>query len=111
MSWKVPFVDFPKQYQSIESQIDVALKRVMRGGDFILRHDVDEFEVNIAKYVGTNYAVGVNSCTDAMFLSLQACGIGAGDEVITVAHTFVATVEAIVHNGAIPGSHRCGRRL
>ena len=102
MAWKVPFVDFPKQYSYMEKDIDAALKRVMVGGDFILRADVTQFEKNIAKYVGTNYAVGVNSCTDAMFLSLLACAIGQGDEVITVAHTFVATVEVIVHCGATP---------
>ena len=102
MTWRVPFVDFPKQYRSMEQDIDAALKRVMVGGDFILRADVTEFEKNIAKYVGTNYAVGVNSCTDAMLLSLLACVIGQGDEVITVAHTFVATVEVIVHCGATP---------
>jgi dTDP-4-amino-4,6-dideoxygalactose transaminase len=63
---------------------------------------VSNFEQQLAKLVGTKYAVGLNSCTDALTLSLRAAGIGAGDEVITVAHTFLATIEAIVHVGSTP---------
>jgi dTDP-4-amino-4,6-dideoxygalactose transaminase len=74
----------------------------MSGGDFILRRHVEEFEKRIADYVGTKYAIGVNTGTDALYLSARALGFGPGDEVITVAHTFVATVGAIVQCGATP---------
>jgi dTDP-4-amino-4,6-dideoxygalactose transaminase len=101
-TYKVPFVDFPAEYRRLKDEIDAAIKDVFSRGDFILRGQVQQFERNIASLTGTDYAVGVNSCTDAMFLSLKAAGIAPGDEVITVAHTFVATAAAIVHCGATP---------
>lgn len=102
MSYKVPFVNYPLQYHNLEKEINGAIKRVLTRGDLILRSDVEEFERNIASFVGTNYAVGVNSCTDALIFSLIAAGIKEGDEVITVSHTFFATIEAIVHCRAKP---------
>jgi dTDP-4-amino-4,6-dideoxygalactose transaminase len=71
-------------------------------GDLLLRGQLKQFEEDIASFVGTKYAVGLNSGTDAMLLSLKAAGIGLGDEVITVAHTFVATIAVIVFCGAKP---------
>jgi len=68
----------------------------------VLRHQLLDFERNLAEFVGVKYAVGVNSCYHALHFSLLAAGIGDGDEVITVGHTFVATVSAIVHAGAKP---------
>jgi dTDP-4-amino-4,6-dideoxygalactose transaminase len=102
MSYRVPFVNYPLQYRNLEKELDTAIKRVLTSGDLILRSDVEEFEKNIANFVGTKYAVGVNSCTDALILSLKAAGIGEDDEVITVSHTFFATIEAIVHCRAKP---------
>ena len=102
MAYKVPFVNYPAQYHSIEGEIDAAIKEVLSRGDFILRQDLRQFENNIASFLGVKYAVGLNSGTDALYLSLLAVGIGAGDEVITVAHTFLATVGAIVNCGARP---------
>ena len=102
MAYKVPFVDYPKQYRSMEKEIDAAIKEVLLNGDFILREQLRQFENNIASFVGVKYAVGVNSGTDALYLSLLAAGVGHGDEVITVAHTFLATVGAIVNCGAKP---------
>lgn len=102
MEYKVPFVDFPKQYRTYEKEIIAAIKDVLSKGDLILREEVRRFEHNIANFLGVRYAVGVNSCTDAMYFSLLAAGIKPGDEVITVAHTFVATVADIVHCGATP---------
>ncbi|MDP2932047.1 MAG: DegT/DnrJ/EryC1/StrS family aminotransferase [Chloroflexota bacterium] len=102
MKYKVPFVDYPKHYHSMQGEIDTAISQVLNGGDFILRAHVRQFEADIASYVGVDYGVGVNSGTDAMLLSLLAAGIGPGDEVITVAHTFVATVAVIIHCGAKP---------
>lgn len=99
---EVRFVDFPKQYRKNKQEIDNAISEVINSGRLILQQEVEEFEEKLAKFVGTKHAIGVNSGTDALFLSLKALGIGPGDEVITVGHTFHATVEAIVWNGATP---------
>lgn len=78
------------------------LKRFVPTGDFTLGKPLQEFEKSFAKLIGTKYAIGVNSGTDAIKLSLKALGIGFGDEVITAANTFVATVGAIAELGAKP---------
>jgi len=74
----------------------------MSNGDLIDRSQLRSFEENLAKFVGTKYAVGLNSGYDALHISLRAAGIGIGDEVIVPAHTFVATCSAVVNVGAIP---------
>lgn len=102
MKYKVPFVDYPSHYHRLKSEIDAAISDVLEGGDFILRRHLTEFESHMAAYVGVNHAIGVNSGTDALYLSLLAAGIGPGDEVITVAHSFVASVAVIVHCRATP---------
>ena len=79
-----------------------ALKRFVSTGDFTLGKPLREFENNFAKLIGTKYAVGVNSGTDAIKLSLKAAGVKPGDEIITAANTFVATVGAIRELGAKP---------
>ncbi len=78
------------------------LKRFVSTGDFTLGKELTIFEKNFAKTIGTKYAIGVNSGTDAIKLSLKAIGVKQGDEVITAANTFVATVGAITELGAIP---------
>jgi dTDP-4-amino-4,6-dideoxygalactose transaminase len=102
MIYKVPFVDVPKHYQSIREEVLKTIDDVLSRGDLILRKDVEELEKNIASFVGTKYAVALNSGTDTMFLPLKALGIGSGDEVITVSHTFVASIAVIVNCGATP---------
>jgi len=102
MAYHVRFVNFPRQYQQLKKEFDRVFEEVMSGGDFILRRHLEEFEKRIAEYVGTKYAIGVNTGTDALYLSAHALGFGPGDEVITVAHTFVATIGAIVQCGATP---------
>ena len=102
MTYKVPFVGYIAQYKSMEKEMDAAIKEALSKGDLILRHQVRDFEDSMASFLGVKYAVGVSSGTDALHLSLLASGIGRGDEVITVAHTFVATIAAIVHSGATP---------
>jgi len=99
---KIPFVDFPKSYQEIRKEVLAEIDRVLSAGDLILRADGEKFEKNLAKYCGAKYAVGLNSGTDALFLSLKALGIGQGDEVITSGYTFWATIEAIINCGAKP---------
>jgi len=102
MAYKVRFVNYPKQYQQFRKEFDKVFEEIMSGGDFILRRHVEEFEKRIAEYVGTKHAIGVNTGTDALYLSAQALGFKPGDEVVTVAHTFVATVGAIIQCGATP---------
>jgi dTDP-4-amino-4,6-dideoxygalactose transaminase len=102
MQYKVPFVNYPEHYRRIWDEIISAISEVLTKGDLILRGQLRQFEENMASFVGVKHAVGLNSGTDALFLSLKAAGIGPGDEVITVAHTFVATIAVIVHCGAIP---------
>lgn len=102
MSYKVRFVDPGKNYLMIKDEIDKAYFEVMTRGDLIDRGQLKSFENNMAKFVGTKYAVGLNSGYDALHLSLRAAGIGTGDEVIVPAHTFVATCSAVVNVGATP---------
>jgi len=102
MSYKVRFVDMPTHYKSLKTEILEIVDEVLSRGDVVLREDLRRFEEESASFVGTKYAIGLNSGTDALFLSLRAAGVSTGDEVITVAHTFVATVAAIIHNGATP---------
>ena len=102
MAYRVPFVDPRTHYRNLKDEIDAAIEDCLSKGDLILRDQLKRFEENFASFVGTKYVVGLNSGYHALALSLQAAGIGAGDEVITVAHTFVATISAIVHCGATP---------
>jgi len=102
MPYRVPFVDPRTHYQNLKTEIDEAIGSCLRQGDLIYRGQLREFEANFAAFVGTKYAVGLNSCYHALQFSLEAAGIGPGDEVITVAHTFVATVSAIVNVRATP---------
>jgi dTDP-4-amino-4,6-dideoxygalactose transaminase len=90
------------QYLARKGEIDDAVKRVMDSGWYILGEEVKAFEAEFAAYIGVKYGIGVGSGTEALHLSLAACNIGPGDEVITVSHTAVATVAAIEQAGAIP---------
>lgn len=100
--YRVPFVDYRKQYRGLKDQLDAAIARTLGEGQLILREDVSTFERDLAALVGTREAVGLNSGTDALIFALRAAGIGPGDEVITVAHTFLASIAAVVHVGATP---------
>jgi len=102
MTYKVPFVNYKRQYQQLKSEFDIVFEEVMSGGDFILRSHLEVFEKEVAAFVGTKHAIGVNTGTDALYLSAHALEFGPDDEVITVAHTFVSTVGAIVQCGATP---------
>jgi len=99
---KIPLVDLKAQYDSIKSEIDDAIQSVIENKQFILGPEVEAFESEMATYCQTKYAVGVASGTDALHLTLLACGIKPGDEVITTPFTFIATAEAITQCGAIP---------
>jgi dTDP-4-amino-4,6-dideoxygalactose transaminase len=99
---RVPFVDLVKQYYSIKGAIDEAISKVMERGSFILGENVKEFEREFAIYLGAKYCVGVGSGTDALRIALEALGVGPRDEVLTVSHTFISTVYAIIQSGALP---------
>lgn len=99
---KVRFVEPARLYNMIKPELDAAYFDVMSTGQLIDRHHLKSFEENLAKFVGTKYAVGLNSGYDALHMSLRALEIGPGDEVIVPAHTFVATASAVVHVGAKP---------
>lgn len=98
----VPLVDLIAQYNSIKDEIDEAIHRVVEDGQFILGPEVEAFEKDMEAYCDTKFAVGVASGTDALLLSLLACGIKPGDEVITTPFTFIATAETITQCGAKP---------
>jgi dTDP-4-amino-4,6-dideoxygalactose transaminase len=89
-------------YLEMKEQIDSEMQRVLSAGDLILRDDVEKFEKSLADYVGTKYAVALNSCTDALYLSLRALHVGYGDEVLVPSRTFVATAQVVVQVGANP---------
>jgi dTDP-4-amino-4,6-dideoxygalactose transaminase len=97
---RVPLLDLQAQYQGLKPEIDSAVARVLASGNFILGPEVAAFEEEFASFVGTSYAIGVNSGTSALHLALLACGVGPGDEVVTVPFTFVATIAAIEYTGA-----------
>lgn len=98
----IPFVDLQAQYRTIEADVRAALDRVLARGWYVLGEEGTAFEAEFAAWVGTEYAVGVGSGTEAIHLALRAVGAGHGDEVITVANTCVPTVAAIGASGATP---------
>ena len=104
MKYKVDFINssYRKYYKAHKKEILKAIDKCFALGNFVLRKDVLEFEGKLARFVGTKYAVGVNSGTDALKLSYKVLGCGPGDEVITVGHTFISSIEEIVHLGAKP---------
>ena len=99
---KVPLVDLHAQYLTIKSEVDAAIEKTIARSAFIGGEEVRNFELEFARYCEARACVGVGNGTDALYLTLRAMGIGAGDEVITVAHTFIATTEAISSTGACP---------
>ena len=99
---KVPLQDLPLQYQTIKEELAPEIEKVLSSAAYILGPAVSRFEEDFAKYVGTKHCIGVGSGTDALHLALIAAGVKAGDEVITVSFTFVATAWAISYIGAKP---------
>jgi len=98
----IQFLDLKRQYSLIKEKIDSAVKRVLDKGVFIGGEEVESLEKEIADFCGVKYAVGVNSGTDALYLSLKALDISSGDEVITTPFSFVSTAEVIANCGAKP---------
>ena len=98
----IPFVDLLIQYDTIKSEIDYAINKVLNKGEFILGEDLKTFEKSFAFYCNTKFCIGVSSGTQALHLALKAMGIRKGDEVITSANTYVSTAFAISYTGAKP---------
>jgi dTDP-4-amino-4,6-dideoxygalactose transaminase len=96
----VPFLNLAAQYDALKSDILPAVEKALAGGHYILGPNVAAFEEELAAFTGTRFAVGVNSGSDALTLSLRALGIGPGDEVITSPFTYIAPAESIIQMGA-----------
>ena len=99
---EVPFLDLKAQYESIRDEVNDAIQQVVERTAFAGGPFVERFEESFARYCQTKYAVGVSNGTAALWLALAALEVGAGDEVITVPNTFIATAEAISFAGARP---------
>ncbi|HET7291900.1 MAG TPA: DegT/DnrJ/EryC1/StrS family aminotransferase [Vicinamibacteria bacterium] len=95
-------LDLRAQYRALKAEIDPAIRRVVESGQFVGGPDCRAFEEEFAAHCGVRHAVGVANGTDALTLALRALGVGPGDDVVTVANTFIATGEAILLNGARP---------
>jgi dTDP-4-amino-4,6-dideoxygalactose transaminase len=98
----IPAANPRAQYLSHQTEIDVAIAAALGGNRYILGPQTQAFEQEFAAYLGVRYASGVGSGTEALHVAIRACGLGPGDEIITVAHTAVATVSAIELAGATP---------
>lgn len=99
---RVPFYDIKAQYDELKQEMDAAVLGVLSGGAYVMGPNHNAFEEEVAALHGCKHGIAVNSGTDALRILLDAAGIGAGDEVITTAFTFVATAEVIVQTGAKP---------
>ncbi|MBN2579215.1 MAG: DegT/DnrJ/EryC1/StrS family aminotransferase [Pirellulales bacterium] len=104
----VPFFNYPFVFTSHEAEHLSIIADVCRRGAFILQRDMEEFERNLAAYVGVKHVVAMANATDALHLAIRAAGIGPGDEVIFCTHTMVATASAIYFAGATPVPVECG---
>lgn len=93
-------LDLYREYLTLKPEIDSAIARVIESGSFVMGHELAAFEDEFAAYCGATHAVGVGSGTAALFLALRACGIGPGDEVITVPNTDIPTTMAVSQCGA-----------
>ncbi len=99
---KVPYINLALQQNYILTALLSSIENVLKRGDFILGKEVEQFESNFAEKYQSRFAIGVNSGTDALVLTMKALGIGVGDEVITVPNSFLATTSSIVLAGAKP---------
>lgn len=98
----IPFLDLVTPHVELEQELTEVFRRALHTAGFIGGPAVEEFEKDFATFCQVEYAIGVNSGTDALRFALTACGVKAGDVVLTVPHTFIATTEAISQAGALP---------
>jgi dTDP-4-amino-4,6-dideoxygalactose transaminase len=99
---EIPLVDLRAQYATIREDVRKAIDEVLDSMQLTIGPNVRAFDQEFASYIGTKHSIGVGSGTDALQLAIRACGVSGGDEVITVSHTFFATVEAILYANARP---------
>ena len=99
---KVPFLDLKRGYEELKEGLDLAYRRVMESGSYILGKETGDFERSFASYCGAAHCVGVACGLDALHLILRGYKIGPGDEVIVPSNTYVATWLAVTHAGAVP---------
>ena len=107
---QIPFVDLAAQLKSIRPQITRAIDQTLCSSAFILGSGVETFENEFARFIGVSHGIGVGNGLDAIRLSLQALGLGPGDEVLVPANTFIATALAVSAVGAKPVLVDCDRR-
>src|SRR5262249_42374041 len=98
----VPFVDLVRLHSPLLDDMRADFDRVVGSSAFVLGEELEEFEAEFASYCGVAHCVGVGSGTAALTVMLQAAGVGAHDEVIVPAHTFIASALAVCHAGAVP---------
>jgi dTDP-4-amino-4,6-dideoxygalactose transaminase len=98
----IKFFDFKREYSELKEEINVKIDEVLINGKFISGNELQDFELKFSKYIGTKNGLGVNSGSDALFMAIKALDINESEEVITVSHTFISTVDAITRNNAIP---------
>lgn len=101
-SGKIPFLDLAAHHAPLRAEFDAAIGEVIDQGAFAGGPVVEQFETEFASFCDSRYAIGLGSGTEALWFALLACGVGPGDEVITVPSTFMATAEAITYTGATP---------
>ena len=99
---KVELIDLKKRYKEEKKEILSVIDNVLSKGNLIMTEEVFKFEKEICRYTKSKYCSSLNSGTDALMMALWACGIKKGDEVITTSKSFIATIGAIAHVGAIP---------
>ncbi|MDQ7024964.1 MAG: DegT/DnrJ/EryC1/StrS family aminotransferase [Anaerolineae bacterium] len=98
----IPLVDLKAQYATIKNELDTAIHHILDNTAFIMGKPVSDFEAKFGAYTQAKHAIGVSSGTDALLIAMQAIGLQADDEVITTAHTFIATVEPMMQLGLKP---------
>lgn len=99
---QIPFADLKSQYLAYKKEIDERVASVLNSTMFIMGNEVAELEKGLANFIGSKYSISLSSGTDALLVALMACGVKAGDEVITSPFTFIATAEVIALLGATP---------
>jgi dTDP-4-amino-4,6-dideoxygalactose transaminase len=97
---RVPFADLTRLHQPLRRDIEAAIEKILDENSYIMGSEVAAFEADFARFCGVRHAIGVANGTDALVVALKALGVGAGDEVITVPNTFIATSEAVTQTGA-----------
>jgi dTDP-4-amino-4,6-dideoxygalactose transaminase len=102
VDWRVKFVDYPEQWRRQRDELLPIIEDTIARGDLMLRQQLADFEDHLARFNGSAYAVGVSNCTDGLRMLAHALEVGPDDEVVTVAHTFIATMSPFVLRGAKP---------